>query len=480
MPELRPAQQAALEPLRDRWIHADPLGSGKTPVTLRWLEAHGVDRTLLVVPSNTVRQWERQARIWYPELHTFVVPKGSTPKQRAAAFAGLQRANGPAAYVTNYALFRQDQHRLASWYGWDAVVFDEAHRLKGRTSLLHKAAAKVAHRARLLDLVTNSPILNSAEETWALLHLIDPRRWRSFWRWAAEHFHIEQTTFYGKLARPITRVLDPKPGALEMMRHELAPWLVMRPEEVMLPNLEEAEHLFYEIDMTSEERRMYDSMLRHSWMRNENAEVVFAPNQVSKITRLRQLASDWSSALGEMKAPGSKIKAVLELLEDIHPQQALVFVNFRATADRLCELLGDLAAPFHGDIGEEEREEAKGSFIAGDTRVLVATYGAAAEGTDGLQYAAHHVILLDHDWVPEMVRQAIGRLRRDGQAHKVIVHHFALRNTIDQTIAAAHEAKVEIIEAITGRSAREVLQGQVPMPTEKSPCHTSQKSAASA
>lgn len=456
MPTLRPAQLAALQPLRSRWIHADPLGSGKTPVTLHWLRRHGAGRVLIVVPSNVVRQWERQASVWYPDLRTVVVPKGTLTTARRNALASLRQTRGPVAYITNYALFRQDADALTT-AAWDAVVFDEAHRLKNRASLLHRAATKTAHRTELLDLVTGSPILNTAEEAWSLLHLIDPRRWRSFWRWAERYFVIESTTFYGRLARPITRVLHPKPGALEEMRAELEPYLVMRPEHVMLPDLTETEHLLYELDMSPAERRLYDSMLRRSWMRTESAETVFAPNAVARITRLRQLASDWSAALSSMNTLGTKLKAVLELLEDLGEERAVVFTGFRATANRLRDELGEQAVTVHGGLSEEDRETAKRAFISGEARVFVATYGAAAEGTDGLQYAAHHVILLDHDWVPEIVRQAIGRLRRDGQTRPVIVHHVALRDSIDQTIAAAHAAKTDVINAITGRTDREVL-----------------------
>jgi SNF2 family DNA or RNA helicase len=456
-----------LEPLRDRFIHADPLGSGKTPVGLRWLQAQETQRALLVVPSNVVRQWERQAKIWFPELDVVAVPKGSTKKQRLAAREYVAQADGPVAYVTNYALFREDQAALVAG-GWDTALFDEAHRLKGRTSLLHKAATMIARRVKNIDLVTGSPILNSAEETWSLLHLIDPYKWRSFWRWAGEHFYIEQTTFYGKLPRPITRIVGPKPGALEAIRDELGPLLVMRDESEVLPDLEAAEHIYYELDMSPAERRLYDSMLKKSWLQTDDGDVVFAPNQVSKITRLRQLASDWSSVLGEQEKPGTKVLAVLELLEDILPQQAVIFVNFRSAANLVLKVLTDraiAAAAIHGGIEEHAREAVKESFIAGDIKVLVATYGAAAEGVDGLQHAAHHVILLDHDWVPEIVNQAIGRLRRDGQRHKVIVHHFSLLDTVDQTVAAAHESKQEVADIITGRRLREVLRGQVPYPS---------------
>lgn len=454
MAELRPLQQEALEPLRKRWVHGDPPGSGKTPVGLTWLREHGARRCLIVSPSNVVRHWAALAPIWHGELDVLVAPKGSKLSDRQKAWDFFKQATGPAAYITTYALLREDADALAV-AKWDAAIFDEAHRLKNRTSLLHKAAAKVAHRTPLLDLSTGSAIMNSAEEAWSALHLMDPRRYKSFWRWAREHFDIEETTFHGTLARPITRILGPKPGALEAIAAEFGVSLVARSEEEMLPALGEPDRIFYEIDLTPAERRVYDSLEKHGWA-VEGGERLITPNALAKNVRLRQLASDWSSALGEVGTAGSKVIACAELIEDLHPKQVLVFVSFKRTAQALVETLhkaGVESALFTGDEDEDQREEALDLFVSGEARVLIGTYGALAEGTDGLQYAAHHVVLLDHDWVPEIERQAIGRLRRDGQQYRVVVHDIFARDTIDEVVAQSHAEKIGVADTVLGRAS---------------------------
>lgn len=449
MPELRPLQQEALEPLRSRWCHADPPGSGKTPVGLSWLKAHGTARALIVCPSNVVRHWERLADIWYPGQVVTAVPKGTAPSKRATAFM-----RSFDIYVTSYSLFTADAERLAL-ADWDAVIFDEAHRLRGRKTLVHAAAAKVAHRTPLVDLSTGSPILNHAEEAWSMLHLLDPKNHRGFWKWAGKHFTIEETDFHGTLARAITRIMAPKPGALEAIAAEFGQSLVMRSEELMLPMLEDPEHVTYEVDLSASERRIYDSLVKHSWAVTDGAALI-TPNEVSKMTRLRQMASDWSSALGEeVGEKGSKVAAAVELIQDLHPNPVLVFVSFKATADALARALklkSINARLFTGDQDEDDRTAALESFERGATHVLIGTYGALAEGTDGLQHTSHHVVLLDHDWTPEIERQAIGRLRRDGQLHRVVVHHIIARDTIDQTVADAHVQKTEVADALLGRT----------------------------
>lgn len=443
--ELRPLQQEALEPLRDRWVHGDPPGAGKTPVGLRWAQSHGIGRILIVAPSNVVRHWARLGPAWYEGLQTVVVPKGSKPAVRAQAIKELRTvsADTPVAYITSYALFREDDQHLATW-PWDGVIFDEAHRLKNRSSILHQGAAKIAHRTPLMELSTGSPIMNDAEEAWSYLHLMEPKRYRSFWRWAGEHFWIEQTTFHGKVARPVTRILGPKEGALEAIAEEFGERLVARPEHVILPHLDAPVRIVYEIDLSPAERRLYTSLSKHGWMK-EDDQLVVAPNVVAKRTRLRQMISDWSSALAGMDKPGSKVLALAELVEDLGDEPLLVFVAFKATADAVVTRLrqdGVVAATFTGDDDEDAREAALEGFAAGRVQVLIGTYGALAEGTDGLQHTAHHVALLDHDDLPEIERQAIRRLLRDGQTHQVIVHDFVAPDTVDQDIAEAHAEKV--------------------------------------
>lgn len=448
-PTLRPLQAEALEPLRERWVHGDPPGSGKTPVGLTWLRRHNVRTALIVCPSNVVRHWERQAKIWFPEASVVAVPKGTAAKHREglrSSFVDKVLAEHQTVYVTSYALMREDQAALVSMK-WGAVVFDEAHRLKSRSTQLHKVAAKIARRTPLVLCATGSPILNSADEAWSLLHLLAPEQYSSFWGWAREHFIIEQTSFNGRLPRPITRIVCPKQGALERIADEFQERYVARPASVMLPHIEAPEHILYEIDLTAAERKVYDSLRQRGWALMDD-DILLAPNAVASLTRQRQLASDWASVNSEVGVVGSKVSAAASLALDLG-EPVLVFVSFKETARVLAEHVH--AVVFTGDQGQVERDAAVEAFTSGTVPVLIGTYGALAEGTDGLQHVAHHVILLDHDWVPEIERQAIGRLARDGQTKRVIVHHIVARDTVDQVIAEKHIEKLAAAKAVTGQ-----------------------------
>lgn len=483
MPALRPMQQAVLEPLRDRFIHADPPGTGKTPVGWRWLSAHESARALLVVPRNVLRHWEKLAGIWAPEFTTAVVPIKTTKPKRLDIMSGLYDVGGPKALIIPYSVLREDIDALIA-FRFDAFLADEAHKLKNRTAQVTKAAAKLSWRSSVVDLTTASPLLNHPDEAWTHMHFIDRHRWPSYHRWVDEHFWTSYTDFHGKLPRPVKQIGDPKPGALEAIRAEFGDMLIMRDEDDLGMEMPDLVEIPLEVDLTPPERRVYDSMAKHFWLQ-EGELVVFAPNEVSKITRLRQLVSDWSEVLdNEVTDDGTKVQAACELIEtELENRSVVVFAQFKGTVRRIVARLrkaGITAAAYTGDQDDDEREEVKADFVDRRVQVLVGTDATMAEGLDGLQHVSNHMIVLDPDWVPEIRNQKIGRLKRDGQPEPVVyVYYILARNTVDQMVEVSRENKKSVIDVVVGHSLREVLHGSNRRPhvegSPHTPCLTSKK-----
>jgi SNF2 family DNA or RNA helicase len=55
---------------------------------------------------------------------------------------------------------------------WEVLIVDEGHRLKNRDSKLFSVLAEYGFRQRLL--LTGTPLQNSLQELWALLHFLLP------------------------------------------------------------------------------------------------------------------------------------------------------------------------------------------------------------------------------------------------------------------------------------------------------------------
>lgn len=480
-------QRAVLEPLRDRFIHADPPGTGKTPVGWRWLSAHEPDRALLVVPRNVLRHWEKLAAIWAPEFSTAVIPIKTAKPKRHKIMAELHDVDGPQALIIPYSVLREDIDSLIA-FRFDAMLADEAHKLKNRGAQVTKAAAKLSWRCPVVDLTTASPLLNAPDEAWTHMHFIDRHRWPSYHRWVDEHFWTSYTDFHGKLPRPVKQIGDPKPGALEAIRAEFGDLLVMRSEDELGMEMPDLVEVSLEVDLTPAERRIYDSMAKHFWLQ-EGERVIFASNEVSKITRLRQLTSDWAEMLdNEVSDDGTKVQAAAELIiDELAGRSVVVFAQYKGTARRLVARLNRLhvtAAAYTGDEDDDARQDAFDRFTSHEVQVLVGTDATMAEGLDGLQHVSNHMIVLDPDWVPEIRNQKIGRLKRDGQPEPVVhVYYILARNTIDQMVEVSREHKKSVIDEVVGHTLKEVLHGSDSRPQSKeshTPCLTSKKTPRSA
>lgn len=464
--KLREYQEEALGQLllAGRAIYGDAAGSGKTPTTASFIGASGAIRTLVVAPSNKIIfQWERTIAEWAPWLKVVVVTTGTSVLKRQTAYSVVTN-HDEAVLVIPYSILRQDQDFLVKMR-FDTFVADESHHLKNRQSQVHKAAVKLARRAERAVLVTGTPLLNDAEEVWASMHLLAPTMFRSFWQWAHEHFWCVQKHYQGPGQPATTEVGDLKDGHDKILREQIGALLIKRPIETLLPDLPKVVHHEVPVELSAVERKHYDSMSKHGWM-NVGGEVVFAPNEVTKMTRLRQLASDLSAfdadPEGNGLSIGSKVWGAYELISELAPEQVVVMVAYKATANALVDLFNsrdelEIAELHTGDQSHTERSRAVERFTTGQSRVIVGTHETMGEGVDGLQVASH-IVLVDRDWTPARNEQAIARVSRSGQtADGVHAYYVVAADTIDQRVLETNLRKEAEIDLIIPTNAADAL-----------------------
>lgn len=438
---LRPYQEEVIDfasRAGGRFINADEPGSGKTPTTCALLEGWQLSGSVLVVaPDGVCDHWINTAAQWtkYP-----VRDGRGTPAQREFS-RSLAKSEG-GIHVLNHELLRRDIDDLLG-LPWQVLVVDEAHRLKGRTTGVALAAGKIAWRAQGVALLTGTPLLNDAFEVWPLLHIVRPQQYRSFWKWAELHFIVELTTFGGKLPRPTRNIVDLKPGHDELIRAELDDVMIARPN--LLPHVPVHEHIV-PVELNEAERAAYKSIAKRGWA-HIGGELVEASTPLTKMTRLRQLASEWT-VFSEEAGLGTKVEAAVELVNE-QPDRVVILTAYKATARALASVLPKRnTSMFTGDESKKQRHEALAAFGDGRTNCIIGTIAAMGEGVDGLQVASK-MIRLERDWTPARNIQAIGRIRRDGQlAPHVDVWDIVAGDTVDEEVAEMLARKADIVDRV--------------------------------
>jgi ATP-dependent RNA helicase DeaD len=153
-----------------------------------------------------------------------------------------------------------------------------------------------------------------------------------------------------------------------------------------------------------------------------------------------------------------KPDALVRVLKDERPDQAIVFVRTKIGVDRLARRLGDAGVrvkTLHGDMSQGQRDGVMIAFKGGRERLLIAT-DVAARGLDIT--GVSHVVNYDIPNSPDVYVHRIGRTGRVGRSGRAITfveprqkkELVAIEDHVGQSlspwIAGAHVAPARIEE----------------------------------
>lgn len=443
-----------------RVIYADPMGARKTGTILSWLaQRTDLGRTLVVAPGAVAGHWLREAKRFLPDVPTLLW-RGS-PATRAELATNVPER---ALVVITYALTVNDVELLEGCF--DTIVYDEGHRLKGRRTAVALASNRLA-KAKHCILATGTPILNHPHELWQYLHMLRPRDFPAFWKWAYAHFFVEEKVFKGQ--RKPTRIIHGfRPGHEEIVRNDLMGILIQRELHELFdvnehPWIVEPDHVEIPVTLTPAERKLYNKLVESEWGKTPGGVLITSANRAVLTTHLQQLSSEWG-ALDASLPTGSKAAAAIELVAELARREpVIVFAKYKATVYKIVDKLKGQkvrAVAWTGDISDDDKEAALALYAEGKIDAVVGTIASLGEGVDGLQYRSSQVVLVDRDWRALINDQAIGRSRRSGQSRRVTVWHIFIEGTVDESVHAANVRKTNFDRTLKGQKLTDVLYGR--------------------
>lgn len=418
------------------------MGCGKTrialEVLLRSLAEKPALKTLVLCPKAVIPAWGKQASLWAPGIRTCLLNQ-ATPAQKRKTLKVALADQSPLAIVCNY----ESACRIAELESiqYDAIVYDEVHKLKRGTGKYSQWAARLNERnqeAKILAL-TGTLIPHSFLDLWGIYRVLEYPRCETFGKY--------KTHFLSKHA-----VLNPHiPGMILRWKgeDEIAKKLdettfCRKSEDVLdLPPLHTVN---VEVEMTKEEAAAY-VQLRDEFAAEIETEagergLVTPANHMVGLLRMLQacqgaVALDGSEKAVNLCANPSKAEALADIIEGLPEHEPLVvFCRFRADIENAlatCQKLKRSASELSGSRRQLEQ------WQAGETSVLVVQIQSGGTGID-LTRASYGVFMSVGHSLAEYL-QAIARLHRPGQ--EKTTHLYSLISTLqgDTTVdGRVHEA----------------------------------------
>lgn len=395
-------------------ILGDEPGVGKTfPAIEAGKELRG--RKLVVCPAYLIPNWY-VALARCDETDVVAVQGSAQDKKELLLLEATW-------FIMSYETFsRTDYNRLISYHYWDAVIFDEAHRLKGRKSVRTSVAYHFRHNALRIWMLTGTPIMSNGGDIFPLLHMCNPKLFSSYWSFVETNCKLVKTPWATEVRGP-----RDKSGFEELLK----PYMLRRKLGEVLPEIPDLVEEIVYTELTEALRKRYKLAKEEYKATYGEGTEEYRLQAAGLLSSLRDLTVD------------AKLEPLKGLLEDIpNNEQVVVFTWYKAAHRAVMEKLGDDAAGFTGEVSPLERVGIIGRFQKGDFRILVANLAVMTEGVD-LQNA-RHVVFAEEDWVGAVNDQASARLRRRGQHDTVIKHVIITRRTIDERVHRVQERRVQM------------------------------------
>ena len=416
------------------------MGLGKTAITLSAIKKLKYEywrsaKVLVIAPKKVAEStWSKEAAKWEGlSSLRFSFVLGSAEKR-------LKALKTPADI---YMINRENVMWLVDYYrnAWpfDTVIIDESSSFKNHQAKRFKALKAVRSHIDRIVLLTGTPTSRGLMDLWAQIYLLD--RGKRLGR----NITAYREAFFVPDKRNRTTIFSyaPKDGAEETIYNAISDICVSMKAEDYL-ELPELVYNDIPVKLDTAAQKAYDRLERDTLLPVDDT-VITAGSAAVLRGKLLQLCNGavYDEDKNVMQIHDCKIEALLETVEQLNGQHAIICYNFQHDKTRLLEAL----KATHLTVKVYEGKAEEDAWNAGDIDLLLVQPASCGYGLN-LQEGGHHIIWFGLTDSLELYQQTNKRLHRQGQPYPVIVHHLLVQGGTDEDVIKSLGGKADVQDSL--------------------------------
>ncbi|KAJ3129295.1 Chromodomain-helicase-DNA-binding protein 1-like [Physocladia obscura] len=430
-------------------LRTDEMGLGKTIQTIAFLlyQKHRMSQSarakfLIVVPLSLLQNWKDEfAKFAAGPSILNVVKYHGTKEERAELKQQFENEVQFDVLLVTYETVCNDIEYLQQ-FKWQILVVDEAHRLKNRSSILHKSLLQLSPSPFKL-LLTGTPVQNDLNELESLLSFACPSVF------GANKDNFVLTRLYGSVKGAANN-----DASLKKLNELIKPFMLRRVKEIVLtlPPMKETVLYTRLVAMSKVQKTLYKSILTKDMSAFESGKKTGLMNN--------GIEPEPFEAGDHLFHASGKMEVLDCLLGDLHKNGHRIFSQMTYMLDILQDYLTYKSythVRLDGSIRGEERNAAVTNFsTTNDYFVFLLSTRAGGVGLN--LTSADTVIFVDSDFNPMMDLQAAARAHRIGQTKQVRVIRLLTEGSVEEVIYKRALAKQSLSDKVTASTSENLAQ----------------------
>jgi SNF2 family DNA or RNA helicase len=323
-------------------------------------------KNLIICPASAIYQWVEEYNLWLDRPCLALTSSIKAREQYLNDFwtDGL---------VISYDLFKPTAHTKGlldyiTAHQPDAMIIDEAHRIKNPKSANAKAVFKTVKFPVRIAL-TGTPAPNKPQEIFSILHWLYPDKFKSYWGFIDTYFVKE--TKYGA-GHTYIEIKDFKPGMDKSLQNFLNDVSTQRKRKEVMQWLPDKDYQQVKLPATKEQTK-YLTELKHFF----TTEDIQVQGVLDRLVRYRQICLH--PGLLNLKGSSPKLDWLQNYLDDNPDKPVIVFSKFTSFLKILDKELPQEKGLIIGETPIEKRNELKLNFQCGKINLLLINIDAGKE-----------------------------------------------------------------------------------------------------